>query len=320
MQGFLSLRAKEIEKIVFMAPIKFKEAILMKKVFFMVFVLMFATLSLSQLVLVDDLGRLVTFEKDVERVVSAAPTVSDYIKHLGLEEKVVGVTDWDTNIQSEKIGNLVPLNIEKIISLNPDLVFLSGGFQEPEVSRLEKFNIKSFVINPVNFNDIYRDLVLIGTILGESQKAEKLSKELRQQVLNIAKESFTWTNKPTVLYLMVQNNVAEIWTPGTGSYINELISYAGGVNLAAPYSGNNGFLQVGPEFVVSQDPDIIIVDSYYEGDESAKNTIINAPQFKNLKAVKQGKIVMVNGNKISQASPSLIDVLEELYQYFRDNK
>ncbi len=52
---------------------------------------------------------------------------------------------------------------------------------------------------------------------------------------------------------MVQNNVGEMWTAGTGSYINELIAYAGGLNLAAPYSGNNGFFQIGPpEFVVAQ--------------------------------------------------------------------
>ncbi|PNR94935.1 ABC transporter substrate-binding protein [Petrotoga olearia] len=292
----------------------------MRKVLFTFFAILLSVVVMAEYLMVDDLGRLVTFEGEVNRVISAAPAVSDYIKYLGLEGKVVGVTDWDTTIDTENIGNLVPLNLEKIISLNPDLVFLTGGFQEPEISRLERYNIKSFVINPVNFNDIYRDIVLIGSILGEKDKAETLSNELRQSVLSIAKSSFNWKNKPTVLYLMVQNNVSEIWTAGTGSYINELISYAGGLNLAAPYTGNNGFLQVGPEFVVAQNPDIIIVDSYYEGDETAKNTLLNAKQFENVKAVKEGKIVMVDGNKISQASPSLIDVLEQLYEYFGENK
>jgi len=292
----------------------------MRKVLFTFFTILLSVVLSAEYLLVDDLGRLVSFEGEVNRVISAAPAVSDYINYLGLEEKVVGVTDWDTNIDAEKIGNLVPLNLEKIVSLNPDVVFLTGGFQEPEISRLERYNIKSFVINPVNFNDIYREIVLIGSILGEREKAQTLSNELRQSVLSIAKSSFTWKNKPTVLYLMIQNNVAEIWTAGTGSYINELIAYAGGLNLAAPYTGNNGFLLVGPEFVVAQNPDIIIVSSYYEGDETAKNTILNAKQFENVKAVKEGKIVMVDGNKISQASPSLIDVLEQLYEYFGENR
>jgi len=292
----------------------------MRKVLFTFFAVLLSVVVMAEYLMVDDLGRLVSFKGEVKRVISAAPAVSDYIKYLGLEGKVVGVTDWDTTIDTENIGNLVPLNLEKIISLNPDLVFLTGGFQEPEISRLERYNIKSFVINPVNFNDIYRDIVLIGSILGEKDKAETLSNDLRQSVLSIAKSSFAWKNKPTVLYLMLQNNVSEIWTAGTGSYINELISYAGGLNLAAPYTGNNGFLQVGPEFVVAQNPDIIIVDSYYEGDETAKNTLLNAKQFENVKAVKEGKIVMVDGNKISQASPSLIDVLEQLYEYFGENK
>lgn len=292
----------------------------MRKVLFTFFAIFLSVVVSAAYFMVDDLGRLVPFEGEVNRVISAAPAVSDYIKFLGLEEKVVGVTDWDINIDAEKIGNLVPLNLEKIVSLNPDVVFLTGGFQEPEISRLERYNIKSFVINPVSFNDIYREIVLIGSILGEREKAQAISNELRQSVLSIAKSSFTWKNKPTVLYLMVQNNVSEIWTAGTGSYINELIAYAGGLNLAAPYTGNNGFLPFGPEFVVAQNPDIIIVDSYYEGDETAKNTLLNAKQFENVKAVKEGKIVIVDGNKMHQPSPSLLDVLEQLYEYFGENR
>ncbi len=60
-----------------------------------------SVLTFAQLALVDDLGRFVKFDSQVQRVVSAAPLVSDYIKYLGLEEKVVGVTDWDTSIESE---------------------------------------------------------------------------------------------------------------------------------------------------------------------------------------------------------------------------
>jgi len=292
----------------------------MRKVLFTFFTVLLSVVLSAEYLLVDDLGRLVSFEGEVNRVISAAPAVSDYIKYLGLEDKVVGVTDWDINIDAEKIGNLVPLNLEKIVSLRPNVVFLTGGFQEPEISRLERYNIKSLVINPVSFNDIYREIVIIGSILGEREHAQALSNELRQSVLSIAKNSFTWKDKPTVLYLMVQNNVSEIWTAGTGSYINELIAYAGGLNLAAPYTGNNGFLLVGPEFVVAQNPDIIIVSSYYEGDETSKNTILNAEQFKNVKAVKEGKIVMVDGNKMHQASPSLIDILEQLYEYFGENR
>ncbi|KUK15166.1 MAG: Periplasmic binding protein [Petrotoga mobilis] len=159
----------------------------MRKVLFTFFAVLLSVVVMAEYLMVDDLGRLVSFKGEVKRVISAAPAVSDYIKYLGLEGKVVGVTDWDTTIDTENIGNLVPLNLEKIISLNPDLVFLTGGFQEPEISRLERYNIKSFVINPVNFNDIYRDIVLIGSILGEKDKAETLSNDLRQSVLSIAK-------------------------------------------------------------------------------------------------------------------------------------
>mgnify|MGYP001446321308 CR=1 FL=1 len=87
-----------------------------KKYLALLLLTVLSVLTFAQLALVDDLGRFVKFDSQVQRVVSAAPLVSDYIKYLGLEGKVVGVTDWDTSLESEKIGDMFPLNIEKIIS------------------------------------------------------------------------------------------------------------------------------------------------------------------------------------------------------------
>ena len=333
----------------------------MKKLLTVLFVVV-ALVSFS-LTVIDDIGRVVTFETPVNRVICAAPSISDFISTLNLKGKVVGVTDWDTSIGNkvtyvvkkgdtlygimqkfgysdvrldeikkinnlksnslkigmkltlplaEKIGNMVPLNIEKIMELNPDVVFLTGGFQEPEVKKLEKYGIKAFVINPTSFNDIFRDISVIGTILGRSKEAEALSSSLRAKMISIAKSNSNKKNKPRVMYAMISNNVSTIWTAGTGSFTNELIAYAGGLNLVAPYTGNNGWLSVGPEFVVNENPDAIIVPSYYPGDTSAKDKLMSAEQFKEVSAIKSGKIILIDGNKASQASPSLISVLEDL--------
>jgi iron complex transport system substrate-binding protein len=289
----------------------------MKKVFLFCLLFLLSLSVFSQLSLIDDLGRLITFESTPKRIISAAPAVSDYLVFLNVENSVVGVTDWDSHIfTAEKIGNMVPLNIEKIISLNPDLVFLTGGFQEPEVEKLEKFGIKTFVINPVSYNDIYRSITVIGAILGNQKEAQKLSTELRQKVTKIGSDASRRTNTPNVFYAMISTqNLAQIWTAGTGSFINDTISIAGGANIAAPYTGNNGWLAVGPEFIVSKNPEVIIIPSYY-GDESGKEALLNSPLFKDINAVKNKNIILIDENSSSQASPSLISVLEQLFEEF----
>ncbi|PWJ96188.1 ABC transporter substrate-binding protein [Oceanotoga sp. DSM 15011] len=293
----------------------------MKKALSIVLLLLVGIIALSSFTIIDDLGRPVKIDQDIKRIISAAPAVSDYLKHLNAEDLVVGVTDWDNNIEAEKIGNMTPLNLEKIISLNPDIVFISGGFQEKELERLEKYNIKTIVINPLSINDIIRDTVLIGTIIDKKEQAIKLSKNLRERMLNISKETSTWSEKPTVMYAMISSqNISSIWTSGTGSFMNELLSIAGSLNVASPYTGNNGWLSVGPEFIVSKNPDIIIVPSYFMGDNSGIETLKSASQFKNVNAVKNNKIFSINNDKASQASPSLIEALESIYEIIKESK
>lgn len=292
----------------------------MKKVLFSLVILFLFVVSFSQVSLVDDLGRLVTFNDVPTRIISAAPAVSDYLTFLNLQDSVVGVTDWDSHIEAERIGNLIPLNIEKIISLNPDVVFLTGGFQEPEVERLERHGIKAFVINPLTFNEIYRSVTNIGVIMGKQEEAQKLSRQLREKVVNIAIQSTQWTNKPTIFFAQIDaTNLNDIWTAGTGSFINELISIAGGRNIAASYTGNNGWLSVGKEFLIINNPEIIVIPAYF-GDISAKEALQNTPQLRNVSAIKNRKIILIDGNEASQASPSLINVLEQLFKEFGELK
>jgi iron complex transport system substrate-binding protein len=292
----------------------------MKKFLLVSVLSLFFVLSFS-VTLVDDLGRVVEFEDSVERIVSAAPVVSDYIVHLESENKVVGVTDWDVHIEAEKIGNVFPLNMEKILSLNPDVVFLTGGFQEPEVKKLEDLGIKAFVVNPTSLNDIPQVVQKLGIILDKKDLSQKISSDFRKNISDIAKKTSLWKDKPRVFYAMISvQNISEIWTTGTGSFLNEAISVAGGLNVAAPLTGNNGWLSVGPEFILKENPDIIIVPSYFIGDNSLIDTIKRTEQFSSLKAVKNNNILTINNEKASQASPSILDIIEKMYDYFKEKK
>ncbi len=270
---------------------------------------------------VDDLGRVVTIDREPQRVVSVSPAATRYLIYLGLQDRVVGVTDWDVLKGVERIGNMVPLNVEKIVSLSPDLVLAFGGFQVGEVPKLEKVGLKVIVINPTSLDGIMRDLALVGAVFNCRDKAQEGVKELHDKLMKVALEAYKVPvdKRPKVLYLGAapESNMKEFWTAASGSYMNDLISLAGGRNIAASLSGPNGWTPVSIEYIVKSDPDVIVVASFVPGSEKKIiETVRNFDPFKEISAVKNGRICVIDGNVASQPAPQLFDLLKELYGCF----
>ncbi len=268
------------------------------------------------LTLVDDAGHVVTFNSAPQRVIDAAPSITDFLLELGYADKIVGVTKYDSYTKAENIGLIYPLNSEKIVALNPDVVFMFGGFQLSQYEKLKKLGINAFVLNANNLSGIYRDVMDVATIMGDSEKGEKLVSSLRTRVLKVAKEAYKVPifKRPRVFY---GTPGKQIWTAGMGSFLNEIISFAGGVNVTGNYAGPNGWLPVSPEFVVSQNPDIILVPYYApNGQKAAIKSFENYPSFKDLKAVKDGHVYAIDGNVASQPNTKLVDLLEQIHDIF----
>ncbi len=284
----------------------------------LVLAVLLVSVLIFSITVIDDLGRVVDLDSIPKRVVSAAPSSTRYLVYLGLQDRIVGVTDWDFYKDAERIGNMTPLNVEKIASLNPDLVLLFGGFQASEAEKLDRFGIKSLVLNPTTLDGITRDLVLLGTVMGVREKALKLARDLKNKMLKIAKESYSipLEKRPKVLYLLgaPESGMKEFWTAVSGSYMNELINLAGGRNIASDVIGPNGWAPISLEFIVERDPDVILVANYVPGSE--KEIVEKVESFKPLSgisAVRNGRVYAIDGNLANQPSPQLFDLLEEVH-------
>lgn len=298
----------------------------MKKVLISgIVLLMFAVsifASYYPLTLVDDVGNVVTIKSTPTRVIDAAPSVTDFLLQLGYANRIVGVTQYDSYTKAENIGLLYPLDLEKILSLKPNIVFLFGGFQLPQYERLKKIGITSFVLNANSLGGIYRDIMDIATIMGNPKSGTNLVNKLQSIESKIENSAYTvpMDQRPTVFY---GTPGKEVWTAGMGSYLNEIISLAGGINITGNYAGPNGWLPVSPEFIVSKDPDIILVPYYPTGgmgldqEKAAIKQFESYPSFKDLKAVKDGHVYAINGDIASQPNPQIIDLLQQLYDIFQ---
>jgi len=286
-----------------------------------VLVLMLLSIAGLSLTVVDDTGRIVEIEKKPERIVSVSPAVTKFFLFLSLERSIVGVTNWDNYRKAEKVGDMVPLNVEKILSLNPDLVVSFGGFQLPEVEKLEKKGLKVLVLNPVSLKDILRDLVLIGIVMGEEERARKMAKDLEKKMISLGKKTYNIppSERPKVLFLMSPPGpeLRDIWTCGEGSYLNELISLAGGINIASGIPGPNGWPQISIEYVVAMNPDVIIVASFSKSSENTDvQKVLDFPPFKGVSAVKKKRVFSIDANLASQPSPYIFELLDVFYGIF----
>ena len=141
----------------------------------------------------DDLGRTVKLPQKIERAVSLAPNLTENIFAVGAGDRLVGVTTF-CNYPPEaekiqKVSDTQTPNMETIIALKPDVVFVSTASQLENFTKiLDQQNIAVFVTNPNSFEDVFKNLETFGEIFGTREQAESLVIELKQRVANIEKE------------------------------------------------------------------------------------------------------------------------------------
>jgi iron complex transport system substrate-binding protein len=271
------------------------------------------------LTIIDDTGTVITIPQEPQRIISTAPSNTEILFELGFQEKIVGITNYcnfpEETKNIEKIGEMTPLNLEKIISLNPDLILAYPGLQLKEILRLRELGLKVIGLDPLTLEDTFKSVKMIATVCGISEKGSLLVDKLTQRV-NIIKSKVLNIPISACPKIFVGNPSETIFTPGAGTLFNELITFAGGQNIAA---GLSFWKKISPEFVAQAEPDIIIVPVgvMNQGEESKiKSDISQHPGWSNIPAIKNQKIFIVNEDLFYRAVPRLVDGLELLYGIF----
>jgi iron complex transport system substrate-binding protein len=151
----------------------------------------------------DSLGRTVTFDAIPQRIISTAPSSTEILYALGLEDKVVGVSnlcDYPEKVTTKyseddgtMVGDAFGMNLEAMIALNPDFVLGFGYNQLDWVLKLETQGIPVVILAPNNINDLLADIELIGKITGAEETAKELTAEMRTELDDISTKVNTGT-------------------------------------------------------------------------------------------------------------------------------
>ena len=259
------------------------------------------------LTLVDDAGRSVTLKAAPQRVVSLAPSNTESIYALGRGSLVVGVTEYcDYPPEAKlkpKIGGYTKIDLEKVVSLSPDLVLATSIHAKDIVPELASRGLTVFVVEPKNVDELISKLTTFGKLLGANDEASKLSMQLKSRLDSVTAKVATVKTKPRVFYEIDKT----LYTPGPGSFIDDLLTKAGAANIAS--DAKSAYAQLSPEALIAKDPEVILLGDMNFGETPDQVKI--RPGWTNIAAVKTGRIIPITDeNVISRPGPRIVDGVE----------
>ena len=286
-----------------------------KKLIFYPFILFlgFMTLpnvSTAEKTVTDQLGRSITMPDAPSRIVSLAPSITEILYALRLEHRVVGATQFSDFPEEAKllpkVGSYVNLDIEKIVSLRPDLCLATkDGNPKDVITLLDSLNIPVYAVNPRNLNKVMETVREIGALLNADERANLVIAKMRQRIDNVLARVAKSGRRPRVFY---QIGISPIVSAGTDTFIHELIEMAGGENLA---KGPAAYPRFSQEQILALAPEIFIITSMARG-EVFEKVKAEWSQWPSIPAVKNNRILLVDSNLLDRPTPRLVDGLEML--------
>ncbi len=262
----------------------------------------------------DSFEREVCIEKEPSRVISLAPSITEIIFAIGSEEKLVGRTeycDYPKEVSDiDIIGNIEEPNIEKMVELEPDIVIAATHFKKEALEKLETLGIPVIILyDGENFEEVYKVIKTIGEIFNRFTEAENVIHNMKQKVEEVM-DKVKDQEKPSVYYVVGFGEYGD-YTAGGDTFIGKMIEMAGGENVAKEVDGWTYSL----EKLVEQDPDILICSKYFD----SKAGIEKANGYKELSAVKEGRLYEMDNDLLDRPGTRLADGLEELARLIHPN-
>jgi iron complex transport system substrate-binding protein len=256
----------------------------------------------------DQAGNTVTIPKMPERIVSLVPSNTEILFAIGAGKKVVGVTTNDNfpeDVKSlPKVGDMT-VNAEKVLEQKPDIIFASSINGKETIDKLKKLGLNVVLLDANSIKEVYQSIDLVGQITNQLHQSDELIGKMEAEKLRIFREvAKAKQNKPVKVWM---ESDSSLYTAGNGTLLNELVTIAGGDNVAKHL---NGWPQVSSEQVVTWNPDVII--SMY-GDTSP---IRNRSGWSTIHAVKENKITSINPDVVSRPGPRIIEAMHQLAKTF----
>lgn len=272
------------------------------------------------LVVTDQMGREVNIESTPERIISLSPSNTEVSFALGLEDRIVGVTEFcdypPEATEKDLVGGFDSPSIEKIVELEPELV-LASTIHEEEVGRLEEMDIPVLVVESSELTELYDSIALVADMTGVSEAGEELISSMQERIGAVEEKvaDIDEAERTLVFYEVYSD---PLMTAGKGAFINEIITLAGGNNIFGDVEEN--YPQISAEKVAERQPEVILYPDYHGSADFVLEEMAARPGWENVPAVVNERLYSVDDNTFARPGPRVVEAVEEAAEIFYPDK
>ena len=252
-----------------------------------------------------------------QRIVSLVPSSSEILGALNLQNRVVGV-DYYTSYppalaKLPKVSDVNgKYNIEQIEILKPDLVLSYGGLTKQYDQQLRSLGLHVVDLPIANLEQVLQQILVVGRLTFTQSTAQSVVNQLQHQI-DAIKKAVAGTTAPGVLMEIDDSTPGKPYVFGGGSYGDELLQDANGINIFHSDTNNGGYPQVTDEAIIAANPQFVILteDPSFGGNPAQ---VYKRPNWGSIEALKLHQVYRINVNITQQAGPRLVEGLQCLAQ------
>lgn len=256
------------------------------------------------------------FQIHAERIITLAPALTEMVFDLGKGDNLIGNTKFCNYPEQAKkvtrVGGLLDVNLEIIIGLKPDVIFLYPESYE-KIKIMEK-KAKLVIVKHTNLEDIFNGIKTVSTALGVENKGNELIADIENR-LNVIRQKAVAKKRVNVLLIVGRNpdSLNNMYIIGAGDFLNELMSAAGGKNA---YEGNIHYPGISIESIIAMNPDVIMELSAFNEGIDEKKVMSLWGKFPFISAVKNKKIIIIKDDLWLIPGPRVPQIAEKMYSLF----
>jgi len=261
----------------------------------------------------DDMGNAIELDSYPQAIVSLSASTTEILFAIGAGSQVVGRDEYsiypEEALQVTNIGAMwEELPAEAILALEPDLVVAAQIISEDQVQALRDLGLNVFwQANPTSYEGLWENLRDFARLTGHEDETETLITSLQARVKSVQEKTTTVTERPSVFYELDATDPSNPWTSGAGTFIDYIITQAGGTNAASALEGE--YAQISAEEMIAVNPDIILLADAPYG--TTPESVAERPGWDVITAIQNNALYPIDPNMMSVPGPRLVDALEE---------
>jgi len=262
----------------------------------------------------DELGRKIQVPQNIRRVVSLAPSITETLYALGLQDRLVADSDYcdypPEAKQKQHVGGTISPSIETIASLHPDVVLVNKGINRLDtVNTLASLGIPSYAMDPHSVAEILTSTQRLADLMGVAQAGDTLATKLRRDLAETHERVAPYPPR-RVLYIVWPQPLISI---GPDTFMADALRYSGAISIV---NEPQSWPQISLEEVARQQPEFLVFSGSHMASASVSiEALAESPGWRILNAVRDHRYANTS-DAIERTSPRIVSAIAELARQF----